>query len=59
MIILHGNIQADGSVNGLSVVQGVDSISNDAAMIAFSHWKFKPSTRLGANVPVEILIGIP
>jgi hypothetical protein len=59
MIILHGNIRADGSVNGLSVVQGLDSISNDAAMIAFSHWKFKPSTRLGAAVPVEVLIGIP
>ncbi len=59
MIILHGSIKEDGSVSGLSVVQGLDSISNDAATIAFSRWKFKPAQISGAPVAVEILIGIP
>ncbi len=59
MIILHGSIQVDGVVKDLSVVQGLDPISDKAAMLAFARWKFKPAERLGAPVAVEVLIGIP
>ncbi len=59
MIILHGSITADGAVKDLSVVQGLDPISNEAAMLAFSRWKFKPATKLGAPIALDILVGIP
>jgi len=59
MIILHGSIQADGVVKDLSVIQGLDPISDKAATLAFARWKFKPAERLGAPVAVEILVGIP
>ncbi len=59
MIILHGSITADGTVKDLSVIEGLDPISNEAATLAFSHWKFKAATRSGAPVALEILIGIP
>jgi hypothetical protein len=59
MIILHGTITADGAVKDLAVVQSGDPISDEAAALAFARWKFKPSTRLGAPVALDILIGIP
>jgi hypothetical protein len=59
MIILHGNIHVDGTVSDLSVIQGLDPISNAAAILAFGRWKFKPALRSGAPVALEVLIGIP
>ena len=59
MIILHGNIHVDGTVSDLSIIQGLDPISNAAAILAFGRWKFKPALRSGAPVALEVLIGIP
>lgn len=59
MIILHGTVKADGTVDGLSVIEGLDPVSNAAAMLAFAKWKFKPAELAGAPVGIEILVGIP
>jgi hypothetical protein len=59
MIVLHGIIHEDGSVSDLTVIQGLDAMSNSAATLAFSHWKFKPALRAGTPVALEILLGIP
>jgi hypothetical protein len=59
IIILHGIIHEDGSVGDLTVLQGLDPISNAAASAAFMRWKFKPALRAGTAVALEILMGIP
>ena len=59
MIILHGEIQEDGTVNGLKVHQGVQPDADQIALAAFSQWKFRPATRGGKPIRVEILVGIP
>jgi hypothetical protein len=59
IIILHGIIHEDGSVSDLTVLQGLDPISNAAASAAFMRWKFKPALRAGTAVALEILMGIP
>jgi hypothetical protein len=59
MIILHGNIGADGAVSNMEVQQGLDPTLDGAALAAFSRWKFNPALRNGRPVAVEILVGIP
>jgi len=59
MIVLKGLIRQDGSVDSLSVLQGLDGTADQAAMIAFGRWKFRPAMRAGKPVEVEILVGIP
>lgn len=57
--VLHGIIHDDGSVGDLKVLEGGDPVSNAAAIIAFSRWKFRPATRGGVPVELEVLVGIP
>jgi len=59
MIILHGFIGADGSVEHLTVYRGVQNVADQAAAAAFAKWKFQPAVKSGKPVPVEILLGIP
>ena len=59
MIILHGFIGADGSVEHLTVYRGVQNVANQAAEAAFAKWKFQPAVKDGKPVPIEILLGIP
>lgn len=59
MIILHGFISADGSVEHLTVYRGVENVANQAAEAAFAKWKFQPAVKSSKPVPIEILLGIP
>jgi len=59
LIVLHGIIGADGSVQRLTVYRGVENVADQAALAAFSKWKFQPAIRSGKPVPLEILLGIP
>jgi Gram-negative bacterial TonB protein C-terminal len=58
-IILKGVIAIDGTVQEVTVYQGVAPEMDEAARIAFSRWKFKPAMQDGKAVAVEILVGIP
>lgn len=58
-IILKGVISTAGAVENVVVYQGVQPKMDDAAKLAFSRWHFKPATRDGKPVAVEILVGIP
>ncbi|MGH9734938.1 MAG: energy transducer TonB [Candidatus Acidiferrales bacterium] len=58
-IILKGTIASDGTVQHLVVYQGLQPKMDEAARIAFSRWRFKPATRDGKPVSVEVLVGIP
>ncbi len=59
MIVLKGLIREDGSVVDLSVLKGLDDTADQAALIAFGRWKFRPAMRAGKPLEVEILVGIP
>jgi TonB family protein len=59
MIILHGVIREDGSVDDLRVVQGLLDMVDQAAVAAFGRWRFRPALRDGKPVAVEVLVGIP
>ncbi|HZP01412.1 MAG TPA: energy transducer TonB [Terriglobia bacterium] len=59
MIILYGMITENGSVTDLKVIRSLQKIADQAALIAFGRWKFKPAFRSGKPVVVEILVGIP
>jgi hypothetical protein len=58
-IVLHGRIGEDGTVQDLKVLQKVQEEADQLAMAAFSQWRFRPATRKGQPVAVEILVGIP
>jgi hypothetical protein len=59
MIVLKGVLDKDGLVSNLQIYQGVMPAMDEAARVAFSHWKFKPAIRDGMPVAVDILVGIP
>jgi len=59
LIILKGVIAVDGTVQDLTVYQGVSAELDEAARAAFGRWHFKPAMRDGKAVAVEILVGIP
>jgi hypothetical protein len=58
-IVLKGVIKDDGTVGDLSVYQGIVPQMDEAARVAFSHFKFKPAMKEGKPVAVDILVGIP
>ena len=59
MIVLKGSLQEDGTIEGLQIYQSLVPQMDEAARVAFSHWKFKPALRGGKPVAVDILVGIP
>jgi len=56
---LQGVIREDGSLGELRVLRGFQAEADQAALAAFSRWKFKPALREGKPVAVDILVGIP
>jgi len=59
MIILQGVIREDGTVGDLKVFKGLIGAADQAALTAFSRWKFRPAQRSNKPIAVEILVGIP
>ena len=58
LIVLKGTLREDGTVDALEVYQGVVPQMDEAARVAFGRWKFKPATRAGKPVAIEVLVGI-
>ena len=58
-IVLRGAIDEDGKVEQVEVYQGLSTVMDSAARLAFSQWKFKPAMRDGKPIRVEILVAIP
>ena len=59
MIILQGIIREDGSVGELKVYKRLLEAVDQAALAAFSRWKFRPAQRFNKPIAVEVLVGIP
>jgi len=58
-VTLYAIIRADGTVDGVKVLQGVDDTLDENARIALSRWQFRPATRHGVAVDLEAVIKIP
>jgi TonB family protein len=56
---LYAIIRADGTVDGVKVLHGVDDTLDENARVALSRWQFRPATRHGVAVDLEALIKIP
>jgi hypothetical protein len=59
LIVLQGVIGVDGSVSGVRVFRGVLAEMDAEAAQAFGNWKFKPATRSGTAVALDVLVGVP
>lgn len=58
-VVLYGVIAADGSVGQIQVVRGVDDQLDENAKNALAQWKFKPATKAGEPIAVEVIAHIP
>ncbi len=58
-VILYGVIRADGSVDGIQVVRGIDPQLDANAKSAFAQWKFQPGSKAGMPVDLEVIAHIP
>jgi len=58
-VILYAVIRADGSVDSIQVVRGIDPQLDANAKSAFVQWKFQPGSKAGAPVDLEVIAYIP
>lgn len=58
-VILYGVIRADGSVDSIQLVRGLDKELDADAIEAFKQWKFQPATKNGQPVSLEAIVHIP
>jgi TonB family protein len=58
-VVLYGVIASDGSVGQIQVVRGVDDQLDENAKNALAQWKFKPATKAGEAIDVEVIAHIP
>ncbi|MDP9146523.1 MAG: TonB family protein [Acidobacteriota bacterium] len=58
-VVLYAVIRADGSVDSVELVRGLDQQLDANAMEALSQWKFRPASRQGVPVDLEAIVHIP
>jgi TonB family protein len=58
-VILYGIIRTDGSVDSIQLVRGVDPQLDANAKAAFAQWKFRPASKAGVPVELEVIAHIP
>jgi TonB family protein len=58
-VVLYGVIDKEGSVGQIQVVRGVDDQLDENAKSALAQWKFKPATKSGETIEVEVIAHIP
>ena len=58
-VTLYAIIRPDGSVDGIRVLDSLDSRLDENAIRALSHWHFRPGTKNGEPVAVEAVVQIP
>ena len=52
-------IDTEGNVSRVELLQGVDARLNQTAVEALSKWQFYPATRNGDPVAVDVVVEIP
>jgi TonB family protein len=58
-VVLYAVIRADGSVDSVELVRGLDEQLDNNAMQALAQWKFRPASRQGTPVDLEAIVHIP
>jgi TonB family protein len=58
-VLLAALILKDGSVANIRVVRSLDARLDSSAVSALTQWHFRPATRNGAPVDLEVLVQIP
>ncbi len=58
-VTLYAVIRADGTVDGIKVLDSLDSRLDANAMHALSGWHFRPGTKNGEPVALEAVVQIP
>jgi TonB family protein len=58
-VILYAVIRADGSVDSIQLVRGIDPQLDANAKAALSQWKFRPAMKAGVPVDLEAIVHIP
>jgi TonB family protein len=58
-VILYAVIRADGSVDSIQLVRGIDSQLDANAKSALSQWKFRPALKAGVPIDLEAIVHIP
>jgi TonB family protein len=58
-VVLYAVIRADGSVDSIQLVHGIDEQLDANSMDALSHWKFRPASKAGVPVDLEAIVHIP
>ena len=58
-VTLYAIIRADGVVDGIRVLDSLDSRLDQNAVDALSRWRFRPGIKNGAVVAVEAVVQIP
>jgi TonB family protein len=58
-VVLYAVIRADGTVDSIQLVSGIDPELNVNAMQALAQWKFRPAERQGEAIDLEAIVHIP
>jgi TonB family protein len=58
-VTLYAVIRKDGSVGEVRVLRGLDHRLDGNAIVALSHWHFRPGTKNGSAVDLEAVVSIP
>ncbi len=58
-VILYAIIRANGNVEDVRVLRGVDGRLDENACSALKKWRFRPGSKNGAAVDVEAIVQIP
>jgi TonB family protein len=58
-VVLYGVIDKEGSVGQIQVVRGVEDLLDENSKAAFAQWKFRPATKAGEAIDVEVIAHIP
>jgi TonB family protein len=58
-VVLYAVIGKDGSVGEIQVVRGVEDQLDENSKSALAQWKFRPATKFGEPVEVEVIAHIP
>ena len=58
-VVLYAVIRADGTIDGIRVLESGDERLNPIAVDALSRWRFRPGTKQGVAVDIEAVVQVP
>lgn len=58
-VVLYAVIRADGTVDSIQLVRGIDPRLDANAIQALALWKFRPAERQGVPVEIEAVVRVP